>query len=390
MMRVAFLTLCCGDEFARMAAMVNPPKSRYCDCFGYDFLVYNELLDATRPASWSKILAIQSVLPRYDWVFWCDADAVLWNAASGLRQFIAAAGSADVIFQANHNGPNAGLFFVRNSPWSLQFLHEVYRQEQFLDHPWWENAAILELLERADIRSHVQICPRQEPGGFHGFRDYGDWDKVFVHHPGMKGERRLELMDNLVRLAELPPSLRMTARSDLGQLLNRLGLLGEGVEVGVAGGEFSKTILDCWEGRRLHLVDAWRRLPDYVDICNVSDEGHEELFRLLPDRLALHHGRYRVHRLLSREAAQVFEDRSLDFVYIDASHAYEAISEDLRLWYPKVHPGGIVAGHDFLDGVRPEGEFGVRRAVLEFEREKGLRVAGTGELDWPSWYFIKP
>jgi hypothetical protein len=70
--------------------------------------------------------------------------------------------------------------------------------------------------------------------------------------------------------------------------------------------------------------------------------------------------------------------------------AYEAARDDLRLWYRKVRSGGIVAGHDFVDGDKPEGEFGVRRAVLEFERQKGLRAAVTTELDWPSWYFIKP
>ncbi|MGH7137350.1 MAG: class I SAM-dependent methyltransferase, partial [Pirellulales bacterium] len=122
----------------------------------------------------------------------------------------------------------------------------------------------------------------------------------------------------------------------------------------------------------------------------VCDAEQEERLRMLPERLSPHHGRYSIHRLLSREAATCFEDGSLDFVYIDAAHAYEAVREDLRLWYPKVRSQGIFAGHDFLDGDRPEGEFGVRRAVLEFERQKGLRAAVTTEHDWPSWYFIKP
>lgn len=231
-MKIAFLTLSCGDEFGRMAQLVNPAKSRYCARFGYDFLARDELLDTTRPAAWSKILAIQEVLGRYDWVFWCDTDAVLWNADVGLRQFIAAAGPADAIFQANPDGPNSGLFFIRTSPWSCEFLHEIYLQYQFIDHPWWENAAIMELAKRSDVRARLKIYPpRQPPGGFHGYRIHADWDKIFIHHAGIRGSARMVLIENLARLAEQPAQRRWLTRSELGPFLNRLGLLGEGAEV---------------------------------------------------------------------------------------------------------------------------------------------------------------
>ena len=105
--------------------------------------------------------------------------------------------------------------------------------------------------------------------------------------------------------------------------------------------------------------------------------------------LAPHSGRYRVHRTLSAEAAERFDDGSLDFVYLDANHAYEAISTDVRRWYRKLRLGGILASHDFLDGTLPEGEFGVASAVREFEIEIGVSALVTDER-WPSWYLIKP
>ncbi|HEX7378001.1 MAG TPA: class I SAM-dependent methyltransferase, partial [Pirellulales bacterium] len=341
--------------------------------------------------AWSKIVALRRVLPNYDWVFWCDTDAVLWRPDVGLRQFVACADSA-VILQANHEAPNSGLFFIRNCPWSFHFLDEVYRQEQFIHHPCWENMAIIELLNKEEIRSRVHVYPKQQlPGGFHGFRYYNDWDKIFIHHPGMGDSRyRLWLIDNLVRLAEMDDRNRVLVRADLGALLNRLGLLGEGVEVGVEAGEFAATVLNSWEGRRLHLVDAWRHLPDYDDVCNIDDAGHEARLRQLPERLSRHAGRYQIHRMLSREATAAFENGSLDFAYIDAQQTYEAVREDLSLWYPKVRTGGVFAGHDFLDSRPPDFHFGVRRAVLEFERQRGVRAAVTTECDWPSWYLIKP
>lgn len=390
-MKIAFVTLAAGEEFSRMAALVNPAKRRYCSRFGYDFISFDQILDTSRPAAWSKIPAIQRVLPDYDWLFWCDTDAVLWNPDAGLRQFIVAAGPVDAIFQANQDGANSGLFFLRNCAWSFDFLEEIYRQEQFIHHPWWENAAIIDLLTRDNVRSHVQLYPPRGPhGGFHGFRPGDDWDKIFIHHAGLRGPGRMWLIENPIRLAELPARRRMLARGELGQLLNRMGLVGEGVEIGVASGEFSKSILDTWEGRRLHLVDAWRDRPDYINVPNVSDETHEERLRSVPERLAAHQGRYEIHRALSRDAAASFANGSLDFAYIDADHSYEAVREDLRLWYPKVRSRGLLAGHDFVDGDLPEGRFGVRQAVLDFERDTGLRAAITTEPDWPSWYFVKP
>jgi len=48
----------------------------------------------------------------------------------------------------------------------------------------------------------------------------------------------------------------------------------------------------------------------------------------------------------SANAADLFEDGSVDFVFIDASHEYQAVSRDISAWYPKVRDGGIIAGHD--------------------------------------------
>ena len=34
--------------------------------------------------------------------------------------------------------------------------------------------------------------------------------------------------------------------------------------------------------------------------------------------------------------------------YIDARHDYCGCSEDIQNWWPKVKPGGIMAGHDYV------------------------------------------
>jgi hypothetical protein len=42
-----------------------------------------------------------------------------------------------------------------------------------------------------------------------------------------------------------------------------------------------------------------------------------------------------------------FDDNSIDFVYIDASHKVEDIKRDIDLYIPKLKDDGILGGHDY-------------------------------------------
>lgn len=68
-------------------------------------------------------------------------------------------------------------------------------------------------------------------------------------------------------------------------------------------------------------------------------------------------------KLTSLEASKKFKDESLEFVFIDASHEYEDVLNDLQAWFPKIKKGGILAGHDCYPN-NPEWG-GVYKAVKE-------------------------
>lgn len=55
-------------------------------------------------------------------------------------------------------------------------------------------------------------------------------------------------------------------------------------------------------------------------------------------------------RVLTPSVAARFGDGALDFVYLDARHDCPSVVQDLHAWYPTLRRGGILAGHDYLDG----------------------------------------
>jgi hypothetical protein len=190
-------------------------------------------------------------------------------------------------------------------------------------------------------------------------------------------------------------------RKDFGKILNYFGLFNEGAEIGVQRGEFAETILKTWQGRRLHLIDPWKEfdIATYKDVANVPQNAQDKLYAETVLKMQIYGDRVSIIREASEEAFKRFENNQLDFVYIDAQHHYEAISRDLRYWHSKVRTGGIVAGHDYLEGQMQGGQFGVKTAVNEFVIKRSYELYILDErpdpqnpnhfVDSPTWFFIK-
>lgn len=178
-------------------------------------------------------------------------------------------------------------------------------------------------------------------------------------------------------------------RKDLPHLLNILFLTNEGAEVGTQQAKFSSYILTHWKGRKLYSIDPWLHFDNYNDISNVPQYRQEQIYADAINNLKQFGNRSQIMRCTSLEASKQFQDGQLDFVYLDAQHHYEAVKQDINLWYPKVKPGGILSGHDYVDGQLREGTFGVKSAVDEFTKDNNLTLIISQEPYWPSWFITK-
>ena len=61
-------------------------------------------------------------------------------------------------------------------------------------------------------------------------------------------------------------------------------------------------------------------------------------------------GKVKIIKNDSLNECKNYPDSFFDIVYIDASHDYESVKEDILTWLPKVKQGGIICGDDYVHG----------------------------------------
>jgi hypothetical protein len=182
--------------------------------------------------------------------------------------------------------------------------------------------------------------------------------------------------------------------------------LGLGVEVGTFKGEFSKEILRYWNGT-LYMVDVWRDLSEEYEDSSNHKLFNINLYEETIKNINEFGERAVMIRTTSESASHIFRNNSLDFVYIDANHAYDFVKQDITCWYPKVKKGGYILGHDYIDmdwdngpnfakngkdkhiwtNSHYHGLFGVNPYVDEFCEKMGYDLTLTSE--WFGTWLIK-
>jgi predicted O-methyltransferase YrrM len=103
-------------------------------------------------------------------------------------------------------------------------------------------------------------------------------------------------------------------------------------------------------GVKFYTIDTFKGITDIsneieIDVYNAEDKDIFEQFvnNIEPVKDYVN---YIVSE--SHTAAQNFEDGSVDVIFIDAGHSYEAVKNDIEKWLPKMKPNSIIAGHDYL------------------------------------------
>lgn len=140
---------------------------------------------------------------------------------------------------------------------------------------------------------------------------------------------------------------RMRNAGDLDAVVGVLPENAVVAELGSFAGESALQFLESGKIAKLICVDQWiGGYDDKLDTASRSD------MRVAKQAFDIRVKAYRANNVYvlpmsTVGAATMVARESLDMVYIDASHRYEDVLEDLRSWIPKVKVGGWIAGHDY-------------------------------------------
>lgn len=164
------------------------------------------------------------------------------------------------------------------------------------------------------------------------------------------------------------------------------------VEVGVWLGQsaifMASQIAKSGKDIQFFAVDPWNRMDFYQNnfqkhLAHVHSRGGSPraAFNRNVQESGLGHLIHPV-QMNSIDFARTLEDRSVDFAFLDGDHTFLGLLADLRAWWPKIKPGGYLAGHDYKRWRYP----GVRWAVNLFFR------CGRRQVWYPpqSWQMRKP
>jgi galactosyl transferase GMA12/MNN10 family len=127
-----------------------PTLMAYGKKHGWDVVISSETL-TSRPPSWAKISLVRELLSAYPMALWVDADALFVDLDRDIVEECSA--NEDIWFarhpqnyDPNSTVLNAGIILARSSSFTESLFEAVWNAEAFIDHNWWENAALLDLL----------------------------------------------------------------------------------------------------------------------------------------------------------------------------------------------------------------------------------------------------
>jgi galactosyl transferase GMA12/MNN10 family len=151
---VVIATLAIGQDFRKSLRLALDSKKAYAMKHGYQyFLGGEEQWDRARPIPWSKVgfvLELLNKLPEGELVFLSDADVMITNYELRLEDQVLPLlpPHKDLLMAIDACGHlNSGNMLMRNGPWLRDWWRRVGEQKDLTYHIWWENAAMIRLLE---------------------------------------------------------------------------------------------------------------------------------------------------------------------------------------------------------------------------------------------------
>lgn len=205
-MSIGIVTIAGGtEEFLQACAPCLESVEKYANRHGYVRFLWDGCgLD--RPISWGRIpymLTIMDERPDLKYLFWIDADAMITNPKITLDSFVAILEkyNKDVLVAVDGaNNINDGVAIYRNSDGVRKMFYQMWNMEEYINHPWWANAALHRYVIENYERKEILLINNSNVFNsyIYGRRPWSFGDFI-VHFAGMANEKRRLFADSFAK-----------------------------------------------------------------------------------------------------------------------------------------------------------------------------------------------
>jgi hypothetical protein len=148
-----------------------------------------------------------------------------------------------------------------------------------------------------------------------------------------------------------------------------------GVEVGVCLAHTTEAFIKGIKNlKKLYAIDNYPTFVDW-DGSDWNQYRQNLMKKTAQEKMIPYKSKVEFLHISSQEFVRTIEDESLDFVFIDGDHSYEAALKDFENYYPKIKNGGIFAGHDIQLN-------SIHTALTHFLKERYDQVSIVSNSAW--------
>jgi len=174
-------------------------NKKYCEKYNLEIILSNEKRYKDRYPAWERLPLILENISKFEYLIWIDADAFFYNDALNIIDIINCNDKAHFILSNDigNMNTNTGLFIVKNSQYSIDFLTKWAYDENLYNNNmfpgWWDQGVFIDMY----IYNMLNIQENSvnfEYGILHHFHKHDKLENTFVFHmAGMKNDERYEI-----------------------------------------------------------------------------------------------------------------------------------------------------------------------------------------------------
>lgn len=115
------------------------------------------------------------------------------------------------------------------------------------------------------------------------------------------------------------------------------------VNVGTYKGKSLSLMLDYVEKSekniKVYTIDDWSDI--------LYGDNEQDIKSIFLENLSTDVDKFELIELDTCDGSTMFDDNSIDFIFLDTKHSFDHVSKEINCWIPKIKKGGIISGHDY-------------------------------------------